>query len=263
VLRGSRPGERRGGRKRDTPNRRTILTDRILSIGSDHPTASRRALLQKLVADPRLPADTRMALAPKCFPAKRTSSRKGKGSDASAGVQTTGKTDKKEPRAKVGSADWNPAALDALFGVVQDPAAGPKVRRTAARKIAEFLLPKVGKKERAGTDEYGFRITPKLAAAYRDIELEVRALVSDSNARKIPAVAERIKKLQARSAAIRRRLEAPCPSKYGFEEWARDGAKLRGFTRLRVAGPLLLDCRPPKKRMSRRGTTCSPTVPSL
>ena len=33
MLRGSRPGERRGGRKRDTPNRRTILMDRVLSIG--------------------------------------------------------------------------------------------------------------------------------------------------------------------------------------------------------------------------------------
>ena len=74
MLRGSRPGERRGGRKRDTPNRRTVLTDRILSLGSDHSHASRRALLLKLVKDQKLPADTRMAVAPKCFPAKRTQS---------------------------------------------------------------------------------------------------------------------------------------------------------------------------------------------
>src|SRR5438477_2770020 len=43
MLRGSRPGERRGGRKRGTPHRRTILRDRILAIGLDHPAASRRA----------------------------------------------------------------------------------------------------------------------------------------------------------------------------------------------------------------------------
>ena len=37
MLRGSKPGERRGGRKRATPNKRTVLTDRILSIGLEHP----------------------------------------------------------------------------------------------------------------------------------------------------------------------------------------------------------------------------------
>jgi len=79
MLRGSRPGERRGGRKRGTPNRRTILRDTILSIGLDHPAASQRAFLLKLVEDRKLPADIRIAVAPKCFPPKRTrSSRTGR-----------------------------------------------------------------------------------------------------------------------------------------------------------------------------------------
>jgi hypothetical protein len=72
MLRGSRPGERRGGRKRGTPNRRTILRDRILAIGSEHPAASQRAFLSKLVKDRKLPADIRIAVAPQCFPPKRT-----------------------------------------------------------------------------------------------------------------------------------------------------------------------------------------------
>ena len=90
MLRGSRPGERRGGRKRDTPNRRTILTDRILSIGLDHPTASRRAFLHKLVKDRKLPADTRMAVAPKCFPPKRTPSSRSRPSTSGGRHRTTG-----------------------------------------------------------------------------------------------------------------------------------------------------------------------------
>ena len=52
----------------------TILRDRILSIGLDHPAASQRAFLLKLVKDRKLPADTRMEVAPKCFPPKRTRS---------------------------------------------------------------------------------------------------------------------------------------------------------------------------------------------
>ena len=177
MLRGSRPGERRGGRKRDTPNRRTILRDRILSIGLDHPAASQRAFLVKLVKDRKLPADTRMAVAtPAVVPAIR---------------------------------DWNPQALDALFGVVQDATAHPEARRKAALKIAEFLLPKAGKKAKVIPDEYGFSINPNLASAYRDIQLELRALVNEPT-RKIPAIAEKIKKLEARSDAIRRRT-APQP----------------------------------------------------
>ncbi|HTE76877.1 MAG TPA: hypothetical protein VK653_09055 [Xanthobacteraceae bacterium] len=121
--------------------------------------------------------------------------------------------------------DWTPQALDALFGVVQDATANPKARRKAALKIAEFLLPKAGKKAKVIADEYGFSISPNLASAYRNIQLELRALVN-APTRKIPAIAEKIKKLATRSDAIRRRLELPCPAKYGSKEAATDCERL-------------------------------------
>jgi len=234
MLRGSRPGERRGGRKRGTPHRRTILRDRILSIGLDHPAASQRAFLVKLVKDRKLPADTRMAVAPKCFPPKRTRSLRTGRPRALGGSRTT---IAQEALATVGSAvaskgspavvpairDWTPQALDALFGVVQDATANPKARSKAALKIAEFLLPKAGKKAKVIPDEYGFSINPNLAGAYRDIRLELRALQST---RKIPAIAAKIKKLEARSAAIIRLLQVPYPTKYGEREAANDVERL-------------------------------------
>ncbi len=224
MLRGSRPGERRGGRKRDTPNRRTILTDRILSIGLDHPTISPHGFLLRLVKDRKLPADTRMAVAPKSFPLKQMqASRTGRpgargGSIAPAPVSA--------PR------DWTPLTLDALFGIVQDATADPKAQRKAALKIAEFLLPKVGKKAKALLDEYRFSVNPNLASAYRDTQLELRALVNEPS-RKTPAIAEKIKELEARSDAIRRRLQVPCPTDYGNEEVTDDYARLMQFTWLR------------------------------
>ena len=115
--------------------------------------------------------------------------------------------------------DWTPQALDALFGVVQDATANPKARSKAALKIAEFLLPKAGKKAKVIPDEYGFSINPNLAGAYRDIRLELRALQST---RKIPAIAAKIKKLEARSDAIIRRLQVPYPTKFGEREAAND-----------------------------------------
>ncbi len=246
MLRGSRPGERRGGRKRNTPNRRTILTDRILSIGLDHPTASRRAFLLTLVKDPKLPADTRIAVAPKCFPQKRSRSSRTRRPQALTNIRTT---IAQEVLATVGSAvasggsqtpaavpairDWNPQAIDGLFGVVQDATANPKARRKAALKIAEFLLPKAAK-EKLIADEYGFSINPNLANAYRDAQLELRALVNENEPTSIiPAIAKTINILKAYSGAILRRLQVPCPTKYGDKEVAKDYVRLMQFTRLR------------------------------
>ncbi len=238
MLRGSRPGERRGGRRRLTPNRRTILTDRILAIGLDHPAVSRREFLLKLAKDQKLPADTRIAVAPKCFPPKRTRSSRTGRPRALAGSRSTAAH---KDFAEVGSAgtalvpamqDWNPEALDALFGIVQDATADPKAQRQAALKIAQFLLPKVPKRAKLLPDEYGFSISASLATAYRDNELELRALVNDRT-RNIPAIAEKIKKLEARSNAIRRRLQVPCPTKYNNEAAVKDGVRLLQFRRLR------------------------------
>ncbi len=224
MPRGSKPGEHRGGRKRNTPNRRTVLTDRILSIGLEHPVLSPQGFLLKLVRDPKLPADTRMAVAPQSVLLKRTlealTGRPGArgGSTAPAPVSV--------PR------EWTPLPLDALFGIVQDATADARARRKAALKIAEFLLPKAAKKAKTLTDEYGFRVNPDLASAYRDIQLELGDLMNGPN-RNIPVIADKIKKLEARSDAIRQRLQVPCPSKYGNKEVAEDYARLAQFTSLR------------------------------
>jgi len=244
MLRGSRPGERRGGRQRSTPNRRTVLRDRILSIGSDHPSAPQRAFFLKLVKDRMLPADIRMAVAPKCFPPKRTRSFRKDQLRTLAGSRTRiGQIHAAQSSAvatnglralAVGPAirDWNPQALEALLGVVQDTTANPIARRKAALKIAEFLLPNRQEGKKMIPDEYGFSIGPNLASAYRDIQLELRALVN-APSHKIPAIAKRIKTLEARSAAIRQRLQLPCPTQYGNAEAGKDLVKLMHFTSLR------------------------------
>ena len=224
MLRGSKPGEHRGGRKRNTPNKRTVLTDRILSIGLEHTSLLPQGFLLKLVKDPKLPADIRMALAPKSFPLKRVRESRTGRSGARGGVIAPAPVS--VPR------EWTPLTLDALFGVVQDAAADAEARRKAALKIAEYLLPKVAKKAKALPDEYGFRVSPDLASEYRDIQLELRALMNGPN-RKIPAIAEMIRTLQARSDAIRQRLQVPCPTKYGVKEVARITANWRSLPRLR------------------------------
>ena len=199
--------------------------DRILSIGLEHPGLSPHGFLLKLVKDPRLPADTRMAIAAKSFPLKRIHESR---------TRRQGAAPVSVPQ------EWTPLTLDALFGIVQDATADAKARRKAALKIAEFLLPKVPKKAKTLPDEYGFLVNPNLASAYRDIQLELRALMTGPT-HNIPAIAEKIRKLEARSDAIRRRLQVPCPTKYTNNEAADDYARLLQFTALRDAGTALTE----------------------
>jgi hypothetical protein len=63
MPRGSKLGTKRGGRKRGTPNRRTILADRIFVAGADHPVAGWQELLFLPMEDQALPADTRLVIA--------------------------------------------------------------------------------------------------------------------------------------------------------------------------------------------------------
>jgi hypothetical protein len=63
----------------------------------------------------------------------------------------------------------------------------------------------------------GFLINLNLVNAYREIQHELWDLVKGP-ARKIPVIAKRIKKLEARSEAIRRRFQMPCPNKFGYGE---------------------------------------------
>ena len=55
MPRGSKPGTKRGGRKRGTPNRRTILADKIFVAAAAHPVAGWQKLLSVLMDDQALP----------------------------------------------------------------------------------------------------------------------------------------------------------------------------------------------------------------
>src|SRR5436309_11931250 len=65
MPRGSKPGERRGGRQRAIPNRRTVLTNRILAAAAGNPASTANELVLSLAQDQGLPADIRLAIARK------------------------------------------------------------------------------------------------------------------------------------------------------------------------------------------------------
>jgi hypothetical protein len=234
VPRGSKIGERRGGRKGGTPNRRTVLADRIFAIASERPTISACQLVDILVKDQELLADIRMAIARE-FLSARTSRSVG----ASAVRSSARQRRKAESTGPQPEPPGNPrlATLDGLFNIAQDTTVPTDQRRKAASEAAQHFLPKKPGIRRwwlnAPADEYGFAITQQIAAEYRDIKFELRRLAtSGSNG---PAISRKAAKLRARMQAILHRLQCPCPSKYGMDQRQQDRDRVIYFLRQREA----------------------------
>jgi len=234
MPRGSKIGERRGGRQRGTPNRRTVLADRILAIASERPTTSACQLVDILVKDHELPADIRMAIAREFLSAGR--SRSVGASAVRSSARKRRKAESTGPRPEP-PGNRRLATLDGLFSIAQDTTVATDQRRKAASEAAQHFLPKKPGIRRwwvnAPADEYGFAITPQIAAEYRDSKLELRRLAnSGSNS---PAISRKREKLRARMQAILHRLQCPCPSRYGMDRRVQDENRLAYFLGKREA----------------------------
>ena len=251
------PGERRGGRTHATPNRRTILADRMMVVLAGCSAASPRQRLACLVDDTGLPADIRMAVAQKAFPGR--SHRVRPAQVANSELDTMSRTlPRKRSRsashahepgpARAPSSAASPvetmsrAAVDALFGIVSDATAQPKARRKAAVTLAKYFLPTkpVNKRWQFTADKYGFAINAEVARDYRAIDFKLRDLKGHRN-RDFPEFAQRIAKLEARKELIRQRLQCPDPHRYGTEQFGEDALQLQKLARKRESGSALTE----------------------
>jgi len=264
MPRGSKRGERRGGRARATPNRRTILADRIMAVLGGSP----KERLSKLINDAALPADIRMAVAQRAFSDQTSGVRRARRGKSK--IRTVDGTRRhgpsaygaNEPRAvEAPSASsrrvetMSQAARDALLGIVSDTSASAKTRRKAAMKLAAYFLPMkpVNKQWRFTEDNCGFAINGEIAREHRAIDFELERLKKHPN-RDFPEIAQKIRELQARLDVIRHRLLCPPPHDaghrkgirqlpqshppkgYGDNEFSEDLTQLELFARKREAG---------------------------
>jgi hypothetical protein len=255
MPRGSRPGERRGGRQRATPNKRTVLTDRILTVASANPTASCDEFVAILVKDQRLPASLRVALARKWFAVRSANARSKKcntrGPQAikhAAPTESDRSVAGTTPQSMTGARTTaNLAMLSVLLSIVQDTATKPAERRQAASDLAQYFLPKKPtlKKSRRGKlapDQYGFVVDPNVARELRDTKLKLACLPLSGKKLSPYVIAQKASKLQARIKEIQESLQCPCPSKYGLKRYIRvdgretvvDGESVQDSDRLNI-----------------------------
>jgi hypothetical protein len=165
MPRGSKPGTKRGGRKRGTPNRRTILADRIFVAAAAHPVARWPELLSVLMDDQALPADTRLVIAQQ---PRSAAARSNKARAKTTNAKSAATSSQKQAAVE----------LDSLFRLARNASLTEEERGKAAARMARVLLPATPTGDpswsRAVADEYGFVISPKIASECRDAKLLCR-----------------------------------------------------------------------------------------
>jgi hypothetical protein len=87
MSRGSKPGERRGGRQRGTPNKKTALTNAAMTAAAADPNLLPLDFLLSVMRDPNVPPDIRIKVALAAAPFVHPKARSGDPGDAAASAK--------------------------------------------------------------------------------------------------------------------------------------------------------------------------------
>ena len=142
MPQGSKPGERRGGRQRGTPNKSTLVKIAAFEAAATDHDLSPLDFLLRLMRQGDLPLELRVNVAHRALPLAH---RKPK---PAYGRSRTGVNEKIGPRVKVVKVHSGDATahsvtpLDFLLGVMRDANSPPTLRLRAAGMVAPYVHPK-------------------------------------------------------------------------------------------------------------------------
>jgi hypothetical protein len=201
MSRGAKPGQRLGGRKRTTPNRRTVVAKKILALATTQPSMPLREFFLAMTNDTEFPVEIRLIILGK--------------------LRQLRKPAREE--------------IEGLLRIVQEGGAADNHRKKAAATAAQILLPKksANPKWRYKKGDYGFLFNKETAEEFRALELERRKLAPDYYARRATT---RYKDVESQVEKLRDKMlarSAP-PEKYGEREIQEDQGRLRLFSRKRA-----------------------------
>jgi hypothetical protein len=243
MPRGSKPGERRGGRQRGTPNKKTLIKDAVfLAAAAADGDRSPLEFMLALMRDPQVPLDLRIDMAAAAAPLVHVRPRASRRSrphpmemrararrlrlvDASAGQPPAPSGEESAiPSRAQGEAYLTVAAperssggdfcpLDFLLCVMRDAEAAPRQRVRAARVAARYKHRPPEGSVNLVEDEFGFKIDPVVAKAVREIKAQRDALSPARWSKPPPAD---IKKSEGLLGRLREQIETiDCPDGYG------------------------------------------------
>ncbi len=252
MPRGSKPGERRGGRQRGTPNKSTVLKNAVLCATAANSSSSPLDFLLGLMRDPQVPTDLRIEMAARAarfvhIPPRSPARKRTPATEAGAGIKigrsntlpnfNAPKVDATLSAAAPGVADSaDLAPLDFLLSVMSDPEAAPQQRIRAARAAAPNLHthPHPDQMPIVIEDPFGFDIDPAAARALRDDERRADRLREATASDERSYSAETLDRLNAEKRELQARIAERvkllrCPSVYGEREAKKDEGRLRAL----------------------------------
>jgi hypothetical protein len=275
MPRGSKPGERRGGRQRGTPNKSTLLKRSAIEAAATDPNLSPLDFLLKLMRRVDLPLELRVTVAQQALPFTQPKPRPNKPIRGAYG-------EKIGPRVKVVKVNAddaccdNVAPLDFLLGVMRDADSPPALRLRIVRIVAPYVH---RKGEPIEVDEppvamvvvedpYGFDkdIGDQLESINRDRE-RLRALeprLSDvKSSREFIAALEKAKQstayLELAKSIEEKRAALKCPPTYKELDSGKDRARLKDLKAESERRPLTAAERYEQRHLQARLEVYSPT----
>jgi hypothetical protein len=250
MPRGSKPGERRGGRQRGTPNKSTLLKRSAIEAAATDPNLSPLDFLLKLMRRGDLPLKHRVSIAQQALPFAHRKPKPNRPIKGTHGDFRNGVNEEIGPRVKVvkvnadDACSDNVAPLDFLLGVMRDAESPAALRLRVAGIVAPYVHRKgepieVDEPPVAMTvveDPYGFDadIADKLENISRDQE-RLRAFeprLSDvKSSREFYAACEKAKQttayLELAKSIEEKQAALECPPTYKELDSRKDRARLK------------------------------------
>jgi len=252
MPRGSRPGERRGGRQRGTPNKKTLLENAAFLAAAADANHSPLDFMLALMRDPQVPLDLRVDMAAAAAPLvhvrpkasrrphpmelrthglnaavsskreKTDTSASRQRSDVSSGAEKGPTLAGVVPEAN-GSCDSTP--LDFLIDVIRDPEAAWRQRIRAARFAARYKHRPPQTSLHLVEDEFGFKIDPLAAKVVHETWSQCGTLLQTFDCDRRPADFKKMEQLLAR---LREDIESiACPDSYTESHLENDEKRLQ------------------------------------
>ena len=233
MPRGSRPGERRGGRQRGTPNKKTLIKNAVFLAAAAEHNRSPLEFMLALMRDPQVQLDLRIEIATAAAPFvhARPEPARNRRPDpldlrdrlADTGDLTFQKLDSQPAAESSAAGSGGLSPLDFLLGVMNDPAATPRQRVKAAAVSARYKHAYAGGPEApsviVGEDKFGFKVDPELARGERDDRLrESRLAEFEPRSAEGIAAARELEQISQRRAERLVLIKFPAGYTYGDHE---------------------------------------------
>jgi hypothetical protein len=143
VPRRSKPGERRGGRQRGTPNKSTLLKHAAIKAAAADPNLSPLDFLLKLMRQGNLPLEFRVTVAQQALPFTHPKPKPDRPIKGRYGNSRNGVNERIGPRVKVvkviDAYSDSVTPLDFLLGVMRDADSPPTLRLRVAGIVAPYV----------------------------------------------------------------------------------------------------------------------------